>query len=184
MLWKRRTEGSGRWVLLLLKCIYSTELAALGCCCSYSPWGKEIIAFMKVEWSPSSPFNSPPSGFFSVNSLRLFISLVLHLVGGWSFFCTASTPGFNRALYYLGLLAFLNRKVCQRADKIEEKCYSSVILSLFFLIVCLSGKWGPGETQEREKDVWVCLSSTATQFKATFNQLDTLTPVLNKPLKK
>lgn len=51
--------------------------------------------------------------------LRLFISPVLHLVGGGLFSAQLQPQVLIGLLYYLGLLAFLNREICQRVDKTD-----------------------------------------------------------------
>ena len=132
--WGHAVEEDGglrevRFILLLPKCKHTAELAAFGKLLLRFPLRNEDgriqeggVVTLKTLFLPSS--------WLLLCSLfkTLYLSrhLVLQFVWRGSFFCTTPTADFNSAsvilivlFCYLGLLAFWNRKVCQREDKID-----------------------------------------------------------------
>lgn len=149
----------------------------LGSCCSDFPWGMKMIAFKKGEWWPLRwPFCSPHPGSFSIRSSRLLISPGIKSYNLYAgrfvfFFCTTPGTSFNSDSILFGLI-ILNRKVCQREDKIGLKYRSSVVTVLIFVWEkTVNGVLGEDKKEKKMFGFW---SSKSRQFKANFLTTRTL----------
>lgn len=150
-------------------CEFLTAAAKMWTCCWIVRICKAPALMYAEEWrwwhsrgwsgdpqDPFAPVLLAPSLFTLQGSFSLQASSLTVCMEG-VFFSAQLQPQLLIVLLYLGLLPFLNRELCQGEDKIDQKCCSSVFLSLLSFLSRNNWQMGPRENQEREGDVWILL---------------------------